>query len=279
MRILKRNRIIAIIGIALMILLITAGCGSNKNSDNESGVTDEAAIVLSNEKSTANTEDVASEGTLETTNISEKYIDIADYNSYDELIEDIKNLLDVMEESDEDTFYDRAKQYEWYTSCMWWHLQEDSFGYLQADIDGDGVDELLLGTAGSKDNSNDVYIDNMYTIRDGKVVPVFESLSERESYVLYEDGVFVKYINYPDDYYSTEYFKYTAGKQEFIEGIYDNITIFDWEKGEYQEDIYYSDSSSKERELTRKERFEMGEELEHKYNLPKFQLHLFKEKQ
>ena len=279
MRILKRNRIIATIGIALMILLITAGCGSNKNSDNESGVTDEAAIVLSNEKSTANTEDVASEGTLETTNISEKYIDIADYNSYDELIEDIKNLLDVMEESDEDTFYDRAKQYEWYTSCMWWHLQEDSFGYLQADIDWDGVDELLLGTTVSKDNSNDVYIDNMYTIRDGKVVPVFESLSERESYVLYEDGVFVKYINYPDDYYSTEYFKYTAGKQEFIEGIYDNITIFDWEKGEYQEDIYYSDSSSKERELTIKERFEMGEELEHKYNLPKFQLHLFKEKQ
>ena len=279
MRILKRNRIIATIGMALMILLITAGCGSNKNSDNESGVTDEAAIVLSNEKSTANTEDVASEGTLETTNISEKYIDIADYNSYDELIEDIKNLLDVMEESDEDTFYDRAKQYEWFTSCMSQDLENDSFGYLQADIDGDGVDELLLGTAGSKDNSNDVYIDNMYTIRDGKVVPVFESLSERESYVLYEDGVFVKEIYYPDDYYSTEYFKYTAGKQEFIEGIYYNTTIFDREKGEYQEDIYYSDSSSKERELTIKERFEMGEELEHKYNLPKFQLHLFKEKQ
>ena len=277
MRILKRNRIIATIGIALMILIITAGCGSNKNSDNESGVTDEAAIVLSNEESTANTEDAASEESSVTPIIYEKYI--ADYNSYDELIEDIKNFLDVMEESDEDTFYDRAKQYEWYTSCMWWHLQEDSFGYLQADIDGDGVDELLLGTTVSKDNSNDVYIDNMYTIRDGKVVPVFESLSERESYVLYEDGVFVKYINYPDDYYSTEYFKYTAGKQEFIEGIYDNITIFDWEKGEYQEDIYYSDSSSKERELTRKERFEMGEELEHKYNLPKFQLHLFKEKQ
>ena len=271
----KKN--ITAIGIALMILIITAGCGSNKNSDNESGVTDEAESALSNEESIANTEDAASEGNLETTNISEKCI--ADYNSYDELIEDIKNLLDVMEESDEDTFYDRAKQYEWYTSCMWWHLQEDSFGYLQADIDGDGVDELLLGTTVSKDNSNDVYIDNMYTIRDGKVVPVFESLSERESYVLYEDGVFVKYINYPDDYYSTEYFKYTAGKQEFIEGIYDNITIFDWEKGEYQEDIYYSDSSSKERELTRKERFEMGEELEHKYNLPKFQLHLFKEKQ
>jgi hypothetical protein len=40
----KKN--ITAIGMALMILLITAGCGSNKNSDNESGVTDEAAIVL-----------------------------------------------------------------------------------------------------------------------------------------------------------------------------------------------------------------------------------------
>ncbi len=277
MRILKRNRIIATIGIALMILLITAGCGSNKNSDNESGVTDEAESALSNEESIANTEDAASEGTLETTNISEKCI--ADYNSYDELIEDIKNLLDVMEELDEDTFYDRAKQYDWFTSCMSLHLENDSFGYLQADIDGDGVDELLLGTTGSKDNSNDVYIDNMYTIRDGKVDPVFESLSDREWYVLYEDGVFEKHMYYPDDYDNSEYFKYTAGKQEFIEGIYDNITIFDWEKGEYQEDIYYSDSSSKERELTEKEYDEMNEELEHKYNLPKFQLHLFKDKQ
>lgn len=33
MRILKRNRIIATNGIALMILLITAGCGSNKNAE------------------------------------------------------------------------------------------------------------------------------------------------------------------------------------------------------------------------------------------------------
>ena len=81
----KKN--ITAIGMALMILLIIAGCGSNKNSDNESGVTDEAAIVLSNEESTANTEDAASEESSVTPIIYEKYI--ADYNSYDELIEDI----------------------------------------------------------------------------------------------------------------------------------------------------------------------------------------------
>ena len=174
----KKN--ITAIGIALMILIITAGCGSNKNSDNESGVTDEAAIVLSNEESTANTEDAASEESSVTPRIYEKHI--ADYNSYDELIEDIKNFLDVIEESDEDTFFDWAEQYEWFTFCMWQDLNNDSFGYLQADIDGDGVDELLLGTTGSEENPNDAYIDNMYTIRDGKVDPVFESYSERDCY-------------------------------------------------------------------------------------------------
>ena len=262
----------ALLTAALLFIILTA-CSGEKAEP----ITDEAERNLNDEYRTVITDDAASEESSVTPIIYEKYI--ADYNSYDELIEDIKNLLDVMEESDTDTFFDRAEQYEWFTFCMWQDLENDSFGYLQVDIDGDGVDELLLGTAGSKDNSNDVYIDNMYTIRDGKVVPVFESLSDREWYVLYEDGVFVKEIYYPDDYYSTEYFKYTAGKQEFIEGIYYNTTIFDREKGEYQEDIYYSDSSSKERELTRKEYFEMGEELQHKYNLPKFQLHLFKEKQ
>jgi hypothetical protein len=33
------------------------------------------------------------------------------------------------------------------------------------------------------------------------------------------------------------------------------------------------------RELTEKEYDEMNEELQHKYNRPKFQLHLFKDKQ
>ena len=51
MRILKRNRIIATIGIALMILLITAGCGSNKNVGIGTGMTDES---VSEEKSDVN---------------------------------------------------------------------------------------------------------------------------------------------------------------------------------------------------------------------------------
>lgn len=268
----KKN--ITAIGIALMILLITAGCGSNKNSDNESGVTDEAAIVLSDEESTANTEDAASEESSVTPIIYEKYI--ADYNSYDELIEDIKNLLDVMGESDTDTFFDRAEQYEWFTFCMWQDLNNDSFGYLQADIDGDGVDELLLGTTGSEEKSNDAYIDNMYTIRDDKVVPVFESYSERDFYELCEDGV-VKYVfNHPPMPHGVEYYRCKAGNLNLIEGIHYE---FEWSDDVFLNHFYYYDSSLQNRELTEKEYDEMNEELQHKYNLPKFQLHLFKEKQ
>ena len=268
----KKN--ITAMGIALMILLITAGCGSNKNSDNESGVTDEAAIVLSDEESTANTEDAASEESSVTPIIYEKYI--ADYNSYDELIEDIKNFLDVMEESDEDTFFDWAEQYEWFTFSMWQDLNNDSFGYLQVDIDGDGVDELLLGTAGSEENPNDAYIDNMYTIRDGKVDPVFESYSERDCYELCEDGV-VKYdFNFPPTPYGVKYYRYKAGNLELIEGIHHES---EWSDDVLQNHFYYYDSSLQNRELTEKEYDEMNEELQHKYNLPKFQLHLFKEKQ
>ena len=268
----KKN--ITAIGIALMILLITAGCGSNKNSDNESGVTDEAAIVLSDEESTANTEDAASEESSVTPRIYEKYI--ADYNSYDELIEDIKNLLDVMEESDEDAFWKQGHQYDWFTSCMSLDLENDSFGYLQADIDGDGVDELLLGTTGSEENPNDAYIDNMYTIRDDKVVPVFESYSERDFYELCEDGV-VKYVfNHPPMPHGVEYYRCKAGNLDLIEGIHYE---FEWSDDVLQNHFYYYDSSLQNRELTEKEYDEMNEELEHKYNLPKFQLHLFKEKQ
>lgn len=268
----KKN--ITAIGIALMIVLITAGCGSNKNSDNESGVTDEAAIVLSNEESTANTEDAASEESSVTPIIYEKYI--ADYNSYDELIEDIKNFLDVMGESDTDTFFDWAEQYEWFTFCMWQDLNNDSFGYLQVDIDGDGVDELLLGTTSSEENSNDAYIDNMYTIRDDKVVPVFESYSERDFYELCEDGV-VKYVfNHPPMPHGVEYYRCKAGNLDLIEGIHYE---FEWSDDVLQNHFYYYDSSLQNRELTEKEYDEMNEELQHKYNLPKFQLHLFKEKQ
>ena len=141
----KSKKLQALLTAALLFIILTA-CSGEKAEP----ITDEAERNLNDEYRTVITDDAASEESSVTPIIYEKYI--ADYNSYDELIEDIKNFLDVMEESDEDTFFDWAEQYEWFTFCMWQDLNNDSFGYLQADIDGDGVDELLLGTTVSKDN-------------------------------------------------------------------------------------------------------------------------------
>jgi len=265
----KSKKLQALLTAALLFFILTACSGEKAEL-----ITDEAERNLNDEYRTVITDDAASEESSVTPIIYEKYI--ADYNSYDELIEDIKNFLDVMEESDEDTFFDWAEQYEWFTFCMWQDLNNDSFGYLQADIDGDGVDELLLGTAGSEENPNDAYIDNMYTIRDDKVVPVFESYSERDFYELCEDGV-VKYVfNHPPMPHGVEYYRCKAGNLDLIEGIHYE---FEWSDDVLQNHFYYYDSSLQNRELTEKEYDEMNEELQHKYNLPKFQLHLFKEKQ
>ena len=230
--------------------------------------------VSMEEGSTATTDDAAAEESSVTPNTSYKYV--ADYKSYDELIEDINNLLDIYESSDSDTFLDEAMQYEWFTSSLCGSFDAaDKFGYIQVDIDGDGVDELLLGTNGSEENSYDVDIDGMFTIRDGKVDSVFLDYSEREFYNFYEDGVVEFYFNCPPNPLGNEYYKYNAGNLELIEGVSGEVGYHD---DEWWTQYYYYDSASQKRELTEKEYDDMREELEHKYNKPKFRLHLFKEK-
>ena len=198
--------------------------------------------------------------------------EVTTFNSYDELIEDIKVMIE-MKESNSDTFYHHAQYHEWFTSPIDWAFQNDSFGYLQVDIDGDGIDELLLGVNAPKDNSYEAGIISMFTIRDGKVESVFEC-GYRENFELYEDGIILDDFGMPNSTYSLKCYKYSAGGTEFIEGV-------EWEPvfEEHRCQYYYIDSSLQEREISEEEGREFYEELLHRYNKPKFQLHLFKEKQ
>ena len=88
----------ALLTTTLLFIILTA-CSGKKTEP----IINEAERASSDEVSIANTEDTASKEASVTTNTS--YKRIADYNSYEELLEDIKNLLDVKKESDSDTFF------------------------------------------------------------------------------------------------------------------------------------------------------------------------------
>ena len=149
-------------------------------------ITDEAERTSSNEESTANT--LENDGVV--------------FHSYDEFIEKINYLHDVMETSDSETFLDEATRYLWVTSPVYnaFTNQNNQFGYLQVDIDGDGVDELLLGTIGSEDDSYYVDIIGMFTLRKGVAYTVFER-NERDCYKIYAEGIIEHSFVYPNSSY------------------------------------------------------------------------------
>lgn len=83
----------------------------------------------------------------------------------------------------------------------------------------------------------------------------------------------VKYVfNHPHVLNGVEYYRYKAGNLDLIEGVH-----YERSDDVFQNQFYYYDSSLQNRELTEKGYYEMDEELEHKYNRPKFQLHPFKD--
>ena len=223
--------------------------------------------------STATTEEIALEESSETSDTSE-YDIVAEYNSYDEFIESIKKIMDIYKNPDYNP-HDISEQYGRIPYSIDCSIDQhaDEFGYIQIDIDGDGVDELLLGRTGSEEAPDETDIDNMYTLKDGKVVPVFES-EYYAYYQLYEDGMIDFHFGDSTRYCCVEHFKYTAGRMELNEGIYGEVQDTD---GKYGFHYYYSDSALQKREMTEKEYDDLRDELEHKYNKPKYQLHLFRE--
>ena len=75
----------------------------------------------------------------------------------------------------------------------------DNVGYAAMDVDGDGVDELLIGSLTDDDYLRDVIFD-MYTVKDGQCVQVFAS-QERQRYYMSADGGFMTdWANSASDY-------------------------------------------------------------------------------
>ncbi|WP_026513372.1 hypothetical protein [Butyrivibrio sp. LB2008] len=200
-----------------------------------------------------------------------------DYGLYNELIESLKIsmkrkslelLCGVADKWDLGLLSEGSLSY---------YFEEEDMWYLQYDIDGDGVDELLLGT-GNPDLKPDIwrsddYICDLFTIRNRKLLHVFKG-GCRYRYYLCENGI-IENEAASGSSMDQSFYRYNNGELKFIEHIFDEPDYPDVNRHCY----YYENKDCIARELTEKEYDEMRDELEHKYNKPTLQFHLFKEKQ
>lgn len=178
-----------------------------------------------------------------------------DYGVYDDFICRLKT--EISKES-WDSLYDYVEKHG-LSDELYPYINDDydygiTAGYLQTDIDGDGVDELILGTT-SQDttesgepwyyNDNDQIYD-LFTIRDGKLLHVFEGWC-RNRYYICGDGVIANHGSGGAATGDLMFYRYNKGEMELIEGVYwDNGTRTYYKDGQevytvnYPEDDFYS---------------------------------------
>ena len=156
-----------------------------------------------------------------------------DYGVYDDLIcklktEACKLKTEISEES-WDSLYDYVEKHG-LSDELYYYINDNcgiTAGYLQTDIDGDGVDELILGTNSpdttengepwSGDNDDQIY--DLFTIRDGKLLHVFKGWC-RNRYFLCGDGVIANEGSNSAFSGDMMFYKYSKGEMELIEGVY-----------------------------------------------------------
>lgn len=176
-----------------------------------------------------------------------------DYGVYDDFICRLKT--EISEESG-DSLYDYVGKHGLSDELYYW-INDDcgiTAGYLQTDIDGDGVDELILGTTSqdTRENgepwsyNNDDQIYDLFTIRDGKLLHVIEGWC-RNRYYICGDGVIANEGSGGAATGDLMFYRYNKGEMELIEGVYwDNGTRTYYKDGQkvytgnYSEDDFNS---------------------------------------
>lgn len=132
------------------------------------------------------------------------------YPQYDELIELIVNIKDTSE-------YPR-KVYEENGICDIFGVYDtfESSGFYLVDLDGDGVEELLLGENGFKGPSGIIFM--IYTIRDGELVKVCSG-GERDTYMLCEGNYIMEDLSGGAAYGATAYYTFEDSKLKLKEAV------------------------------------------------------------
>lgn len=171
-----------------------------------------------------------------------------DYGVYDDFICRLKT--EISEESG-DSLYDYVGKHGLSDELYYW-INDDcgiTAGYLQTDIDGDGVDELILGTTSqdTRENgepwsyNNDDQIYDLFTIRDGKLLHVIEGWC-RNRYYICGDGVIANEGSGGAATGDLMFYRYNKGEMELIEGVYwDNGTRTYYKDGQEVYTVNYSE--------------------------------------
>ena len=145
---------------------------TERQATTEVVTTTEAASEATSETTTEATTEAASETTTEATTeaTTEEVLDenVTDYASYDEVLTDLKQQIEQYDPMSMDYSYEDTK-------FAVRSLNKDAF-YAMEDLDGDGTEELLIGSWNTLINAVDVA--DIYTTKNGKIVKLYS----------YEDG-------------------------------------------------------------------------------------------
>ena len=99
----------------------------------------------------------------------------------------------------------------------------ENIGYVLKDVDGNGVRELLIGENYGEPEAGTVLYD-MYTIKDGKLLHVFDGW-DRNRYYLCTNGNFMNEGSGGAMLSSTSYYIYAKGDMIFIRSVIYDATM------------------------------------------------------
>lgn len=140
--------------------------------------------------------------------------DYQTFTSYDDLIGAIAEGLKNGFSEDEQMSLDIS-------TCFFMNASDyETYGYLKKDLDGDGTEELIIGSnpVDQADGGNSVIYD-LYTMKDGQVVHVFDGW-ERNRFYLCEDGTIANEGSSGAAYSSWSYYKYSDGEIKIVESVF-----------------------------------------------------------
>ena len=148
-----------------------------------------------------------------------------DYGLYRDYIESLNEVMENPEKFDENIY---GISYE-FPGLM----KHGGTGYLEKDLDGDGIRELLLGY----DNSYESELYAIFTIRGGRLYRVCYGWS-RCRYYLCDNGMIANEGSSGYANSSWEYFNYREGRLDVAELVYTDLG------NDYKGHCYYSDMPS-----------------------------------